>query len=95
MDKKVHGVNEIYTDNYELTLRLDDIGKKSINDENFLMECIDYSVGRGFSRFVGSGEDFLIFSKPDYFDPDDMLITDTNFKSRVNELKNNKYPGLK
>lgn len=63
-------------------------------NEAILKELVELAVKKGFSRFVGVIEPYdsvlewvFIFSKPDYFDNDDMLVANPIMKERIRKIK--------
>ena len=92
------GVAEEGNDGYELTLTIASDYVLKAETNTYLKEIIAYTLDLGFSRFAGAirgdsekGVKTFFFSKPDYFDKDDMLVNDFEIKQKVDLLMRNEF----
>jgi hypothetical protein len=92
------GVEEVEMDGYELNISILPEYRLKAENQSFLKEIISYAVELGYTRFAGAirgelkkGVKVFFFSKPDYFDKDDMLIADFEIKGRVHKLMEEEF----
>lgn len=92
------GVKEIEMDNYELNISISPEYVLIAENNSFLKEIISYAVELGYTRFAGAirgdlerGVKVFFFSKPGYFDKDDMLIADFEIKDKVDLLMQEEF----
>ncbi|MGO1059541.1 hypothetical protein ACTL32_10475 [Planococcus sp. FY231025] len=92
------GVAEVEMDGYELTISISSDFELKAEDHPYLKEIISYAVEQGYTRFAGAsrgefkkGIKTFFFSKPGYFDKDDMLIADFEIKGEVNKIMQEEF----
>lgn len=92
------GVEEVEMDDYELTISISPDFELKAENHPFLKEIIAYAVELGYTRFAGAsrgefkkGIKAFFFSKPGYFDKDDMLIADFKIKGEVNKIMQEEF----
>lgn len=92
------GVEEVEKDGYELTISILPDYMVEAEDQSFLKEIISYAIELGYTRFAGAirgefkkGVKIFFFSKPGYFDKDDMLIADFEIKGAVDKLMRDEF----
>lgn len=92
------GIEEEENSGYELILSIAPDYILQAETDEYLIEIVAYAQALGFSRFVGAtrgekkkGIRTFFFSKPDYFDKDDMLVNDFELSHRVNLLMKNEF----
>ena len=90
------GIEEEQNTGYELTLSIAPNYILKAETDAYLKEIVIYAQTLGFTRFVGAirgenekGVKTFFFSKPDYFDKDDMLVRDFEISHRVDSLFKN------
>ena len=91
-DSNKAGIKKVNDDGYEMNIYVIPSETKVMSDTELLKEIVSHAVDNGYSRFVGATgldenlEPCFIFSKEDYFDKDDMLVSDYMVKLEINQL---------
>jgi hypothetical protein len=82
-------IDHVEDEGEEIIIYLKLNNSKQFKEREVLIEVINYAMDRGYSRFVGGSafdQPYYFFSKPSYFDPDDMLVSDFELKRKVGFL---------
>lgn len=86
-------IASIEDDGLEMNIKVMPVGADLLENETFLKQIVKTAKKKGFPRFVGAIEasehraewDFF-FSRADYFDDDDMLVSNPVVKEKISRI---------